>query len=74
MYTPKDYERKAKWYESREFGDPDAAHALRCHFELVEALSEMAARHKCGCNHSACKCCERDRENEFALSKAKGTP
>lgn len=40
--------------------------------ELLNALEDMAAQHFCGCNHPACKNCERDVMCRSVIAKAKG--
>jgi hypothetical protein len=40
--------------------------------DLLDALEEYYAQHRCGCGHPACNDCERDRVAEAALGKARG--
>ena len=48
------------------------AHLLAASKRLYEQLAYMAAQHKCGCKHPACKRCEDDAENEAVLAAARG--
>ena len=48
------------------------AHLLAASKRLYEQLAHMAAQHRCGCKHPACKRCEDDRDNEAILAAARG--
>ena len=47
-------------------------HLFAASKRLYEQLAYMAAQHKCGCKHPACKRCEDDAENEAVLAAARG--
>lgn len=48
------------------------AHLIAAAPDLLEMLELMAAQHRCGCRHPACKRCADDDECTAAIAKAKG--
>lgn len=48
-HTPEHYGQAASFYDGSPTGqyDDEAAHALRCHFDLLEALRDMVSDRDC---------------------------
>jgi hypothetical protein len=74
-HTPERYEDAAKFYSESPDGqyDVDAAHALRCHFDLLKALEELEeAARKGPCGEWDRNSIDVERRNaRSALAKAK---
>lgn len=75
QHTPELFAQAAAFYEQQPTGqyDNEAAHALRCHHELLEALQTMPhPEYRTGITNLTDEWCEWDAKRRAAIAKATG--